>query len=198
MSGAARVRMLSADEVTAYVEPLADVLIDCVEGGAAVSFMLPLARHKAIEFWERAASNVARGERVLLIAEDLDGRIVGTVQLITSFPENQPQRADVSKMLVRRDARRQGVAASLLAAVEDVAREAAKSVLLLDTETGSDAERLYERAGWQRVGEVPDCGYTPDGKLCGTTFFHKRLSPGAVRITGATRMRRFRQGLPVA
>ncbi|MDR5759507.1 GNAT family N-acetyltransferase [Caballeronia sp. LZ035] len=181
MSGAVRVRRLSAAEVEAYVEPLVDILIDCVEGGAAVSFMSPLARHKAIAFWQRAADGVARGERVLLIAEDLDGRVVGTVQLITAFPENQPHRADVSKMLVRRDARRQGVAASLLAAVEDVAREAAKSVLVLDTATGSDAERLYERAGWQRVGEVPDCGYTPDGQLCGTTFFHKRLSSGEVQ-----------------
>ncbi|MDR5781334.1 GNAT family N-acetyltransferase [Caballeronia sp. LZ065] len=185
MSGSVRVRVLSADEVKASIEALVDILIDCVEGGAAISFMLPISRHKAIEFWERAANHVACGERVLLIAEDLDGRVVGTVQLITAFPENQPQRADVSKMLVRRDARRQGVAASLLAAVEDVAREAEKSVLVLDTATGSDAERLYERAGWQRVGEIPDCGYTPDGKLCGTTFFHKRLSPGEVQ-TGFT------------
>jgi GNAT superfamily N-acetyltransferase len=169
--------MLSADEVTAYVEPLADVLIDCVEGGAAVSFMLPIARHRAIEFWKRAARSVACGERVLLIAEHFDGGVVGTVQLITSCPENQPHRADVSKMLVRRDARRQGVAASLLAAVEEVAREAAKSVLVLDTATGSDAERLYERAGWQRVGEIPNCGFTPEGRLSGTTFFHKLLSP---------------------
>ncbi|BAO87887.1 GNAT family N-acetyltransferase [Caballeronia cordobensis] len=183
MSGAARVKILSADEVKAYIEPLVDILIDCVEGGAAVSFMLPIARHKAIDFWERAAQNVACGERVLLIADDLDGRVVGTVQLVTSFPENQPHRADVSKMLVRRDARRQGVAASLLAAVEEVAREAAKSVLVLDTETGSDAERLYERAGWQRVGEIPNCGFTPDGRPCGTTFFHKLLSPSDVATT---------------
>lgn len=189
MSGATRVRMLSADEVRADTEALVDILIDCVEGGAAVSFMLPIARHKAIDFWARAADGVACGDRVLLIAEDLDGRVVGTVQLITAFPENQPHRADVSKMLVHRDARRQGVAGRLLAAVEEVAREAEKSVLVLDTATGSDAERLYERAGWQRVGEIPDCGFTPDGRLCGTTFFHKRLSPSdvatAARLTSA-------------
>lgn len=175
MNGVPRVRILSSDEVTTCLGALADILIDCVEGGAAVSFLLPISRHKAIEFWERVADSVACGERILLIAEDANGRVVGTVQLITAFPENQPHRADVSKMLVRRDARRQGVAARLLAAIDNAAREARKSVLMLDTATGSDAERLYEREGWHRVGQVPNYGLAPDGRLCGTTFFHKQL-----------------------
>lgn len=175
MNGVPRVKVLSSEDVETYVGPLADVLIDCVEGGAAVSFLLPISRSKAIEFWERVFENVARNERTLLIAETVDGCVIGAVQLITAFPENQPHRADVSKMLVRREARRQGVAASLLAAVEEAAREAGKSVLMLDTATGSDAERLYERAGWLLVGHVPNYGLAPDGRLCGTTFFHKQL-----------------------
>lgn len=170
------IRTLHPDEVMDYVGPLADLLIDCVEGGASVSFMLPISRRTALEFWEHVADSVVRHERILLVAQDADGRVVGTVQLITALPENQPHRADVAKMLVHRDARRQGIAARLMAAVDHAAREAGKSVLVLDTVTGGDAERLYERAGWHRVGHIPNYALMPDGRFCGTTFFHKQLS----------------------
>jgi GNAT superfamily N-acetyltransferase len=169
------VRRVGTSEAAACVEGLADVLIDCVEGGASVSFMLPISRNKALAFWQMVAEGVARGERVLLVAEDGTGRIVGTVQVVTSQPENQPHRADIAKMLVRRQARRCGVGRLLMAEAERAAREENKSVLVLDTVTGGDAERLYERAGWQRVGEVPNYALMPDGEPCGTTFYHKQL-----------------------
>ncbi|PMS15319.1 GNAT family N-acetyltransferase [Trinickia dabaoshanensis] len=175
MSDAITIRRIGMNEAMACVDALADVLIDCVEGGASVSFMLPIAKETAVAFWRRAAESVALGERILLVAESAAGRIVGTVQLITAQPENQPHRADVAKMLVRRDARRQGIAQRLLEAVDDEARRAGKSVLVLDTVTGGDAERLYERAGWLKVGVVPNYALMPDGALCGTTFFHKQL-----------------------
>lgn len=145
MSHAIGVRRIGPDEAAACVDALSDVLIDCVEGGASVNFMAPLARDKARAFWREAAEGVARGERTLFVAEDADGRIVGTVQMITRQPENQPHRADVAKMLVHRDARRRGVAQRLLAALDDAARAAGKTVLVLDTVTGGDAERLYAR-----------------------------------------------------
>ncbi|KWO15646.1 GNAT family N-acetyltransferase [Burkholderia ubonensis] len=170
------IRRVSDDEVTAYIDALSDVLIDCVEGGASVSFLLPISRDTAARFWRQVADGVIRGERILLVAERADGRVVGTVQLITALPENQPHRADVAKMLVHRDARRQGVGARLMAAADDAARAAGKAVLVLDTVTGSDAARLYERAGWQRVGDVPNYALTPDGRYCATTFFHKQLA----------------------
>lgn len=151
------------------------MLIDCVEGGASVSFMLPIARATAVAFWKQVAEGVARGERILLVAEDAAARIVGTVQIVTAQAENQPHRADVAKMLVSRRARRQGIAAKLLAAADHAAREAGKTVLVLDTVTGGDAERLYERAGWQRVGVVPNYALMPDGTPCATTYFHKQL-----------------------
>lgn len=169
------IRRLGADEAAACIEALADVLIDCVQGGASVSFMWPLPRAAALTFWRGVAEGVARKERVLLIAEDADGAIVGTAQLITAMPENQPHRADVAKMLVHRRARRQGLAQRLLAAVEDAARAEGKTVLVLDTATGGDAERLYQRAGWHRVGVVPDYALMPDGAMCDTTLFCKRL-----------------------
>ncbi len=169
------VRRLDPNEAAASVDALADVLIDCVQGGASVSFMWPLPRDKALAFWRGVAEGVARNERVLLVAEDAKGQIAGTVQLITAMPDNQPHRADVAKMLVHRNARRQGIAQQLMAAVDEAARAEGKSVLVLDTVTGGDAERLYARAGWQRVGEVPDYALMPDGALCGTTFFCRRL-----------------------
>ncbi|KUZ97375.1 acetyltransferase [Burkholderia ubonensis] len=170
------IRRVSGDEVTTYIDALSDVLIDCVEGGASVSFMLPISRDTAVRFWRQVADGVMRGERILLVAERADGRVFGTVQLITALPENQPHRADVAKMLVHRDARRQGVGARLMAAADDAARAAGKTVLVLDTVTGSDAARLYERAGWQRVGDVPNYALMPDGRYCATTFFHKQLA----------------------
>ena len=169
------VRRVGADEAAACVEGLADVLIDCVEGGASVSFMLPLPRDKAVRFWRNVADGVARHERVLLVAEDRQRQIAGTVQLVMAMPDNQPHRADVAKMLVHRKARRRGIAERLMTALDEEARKEGKTVLVLDTVTGGDAERLYARTGWQRVGEVPKYALMPDGPFCGTTFFFKHL-----------------------
>ena len=169
------VRRVGANEAAACVEALADVLIDCVEGGASVSFMLPISRDNALRFWRQVTDSVARGEHVLLVAEDGGGQIVGTVQLITAQPENQPHRADIAKMLVHRKARRTGVGQRLMVEVERAAREENKHVLVLDTVTGGDAERLYQRAGWQRVGTVPNYALMPDGEFCGTTFYSKQI-----------------------
>jgi GNAT superfamily N-acetyltransferase len=157
------------------IEGLGDVLIDCVEGGASVSFMHPMTRAKADAFWRDSVESAARGERALLVAEDADGAIVGTVQVVWARPENQPHRGDVAKMLVHRRARRRGLGAALLAAVERAALAAGKTLLVLDTVTGGDAERLYARQGWRRCGEIPDYALWPDGRPCATTVFYKSL-----------------------
>jgi len=157
------------------LQELSDVLIDCVEGGASVSFMLPMTRAKAETFWRGVAGSVARGERVVLVAQDATGTIVGTVQIILSLPENQPHRGDIAKMLVHRRARQQGVGGALLVAAEQSALRAGKTLLVLDTVTGSDAERMYVRQGWQRCGEIPQYALWPDGRPCATTIFFKFL-----------------------
>jgi GNAT superfamily N-acetyltransferase len=157
------------------IQELSDVLINCVEGGASVSFMLPMYRAKAEAFWHHTAASVARGERVVLAAEDEAGTIVGTVTVIWAQPENQPHRGDLAKMLVHRRVRRQGVGAALLAAAERSALNAGKTLLVLDTVTGSDSERLYARHGWQRCGEIPHYALMPDGTPCATTIFFKFL-----------------------
>lgn len=168
------IRRLAAVDET-QVRELADVLCDCVAGGASVSFMQPLSRARAEAFWRDVAGGVARGERALLVAEDAGGEIVGTVQLVLAQPENQPHRADVAKMLVHRRARRQGLAARLMRAIEHEASLEGKSLLMLDTVTGGDAERLYGALGWQRCGVVPGYALWPDGGLCGTTIFFKPI-----------------------
>ena len=154
---------------------LADVLIDCVEGGASVSFMHPLTRERAVAFWRRVAEGVAADGRALLVAEDERG-ICGTVQLVFDLPENQPHRADVAKTLVHRRARRRGLGAALIRAAEAVARESGRTLLVLDTVTGADGARLYERLGWVRVGEIPDYALFPRGGFCSTTLYYRRLT----------------------
>jgi len=155
------------------IRGLGDVLIDCVLGGASVSFMLPMTHAKADSFWRDLSAEVERGERVVLAAEDEAG-IVGTVQVILQQPENQPHRGDLAKMLVHRRARRRGVGAALLSAAERHAIDAGKTLLVLDT-ASDDAERLYSRQGWQRVGEIPGYALMPDGAPCATTIYFKVL-----------------------
>ena len=155
---------------------LADVLMDCVAGGASISFMAPLARERAEAFWIDVLAEATRGDRLVLVAEDpTTGAIVGTVQVVLDAPENQPHRGEVAKMLVHREARRRGVAEALLRAAEGAAVAAGKTLLVLDT-ASADAERVYERLGWQRVGVIPGYALGPTGDLVDTTVFYKTLA----------------------
>jgi GNAT superfamily N-acetyltransferase len=158
----------------ADIAQLATVLIDCVDGGASVSFMHPLPRTKAEAFWSRVGDGVAAGTRLLLVAED-DVGIVGTVQVALEQPDNQPHRADVSKMLVHRRARGRGIGSGLMRAVEVHARASGKSLLVLDTVTGDAAERLYQRQGWTLAGTIPDYALLPQGGLCSTSIYYRKL-----------------------
>lgn len=165
---------LDAGAAAKSVEALAAVLVDCVEGGASVNFMWPFPRERAVTFWEGVAAKVARGDAILLVARDGAG-ICGTVHLSTAVPENQPHRADVTKMLVHRRARRQGIGLALLRGIEACAAVAGRTTLVLDTVTGSDAERLYLRAGWNVCGVIPNYALLPDGRPCATTVFWKEV-----------------------
>ncbi len=158
----------------AQINQLADVLIDCVEGGASVGFMLPLPRERALAFWQRVARAVADGERAILVAEDAHG-ICGTVQLQLDLPDNQPHRADLMKMLVHRRARRQGLGEQLMRAAESLAKDCGRTLLVLDAVTNGDAARLYTKLGWVRVGDIPNYALFPAGEFCGTTYFYRDL-----------------------
>lgn len=168
------VRRFSASEARAELDALAAVLVDCVEGGASVSYMAPFSHAEAHAAFETVADDVAQERRVLLAAYDA-GELVGTVQVNLATPPNQPHRGDIAKLLVRRSARRRGIAAMLMEAAEREALAEGRTLLVLDTVTGDDAERLYTRLGWTRVGVIPDYALYPDGRLCDTTVFYKRL-----------------------
>lgn len=169
-----RIRRLKANETLRAAPPLGVVLKDCVDGGASVSFMADLTLDEATAFWEGAASAQREDGRAVLVAEDDDG-VFGVVQVIAAGMPNQPHRGDVAKMLVHRRGRRRGAAEALLAAAEQAGRDLGLTLLVLDTVTGGDAERLYARLGWTRVGSIPNYALMPDGTPCATTYFYKDI-----------------------
>jgi len=170
------IRRVDTAEDRDVVRGLAEVLVDCVEGGASVGFMLPLTQQRAEDFWVGALEGASRGERVVIVAEDCDsGKVVGTVQVVLAAPENQPHRGEIAKMLVYRDVRRRGVAAALMAEAEIAAVEAGKTLLVLDT-ASDEAERIYSRLGWERLGVIPGYALWPAGGLVDTVVFYKRLT----------------------
>ena len=157
----------------ADIEGLAAVLADCVEGGASVGFMQPFSFAQAVAWWRGLAADVEAGRRALFVAEDEQG-MIGTVHLVLAQPDNQPHRADVCKMLVIRRARKRGIGGVLLDAAERTARVAGKTLLVLDT-ASQDAERLYARMGWTKLGVIPGYALLPEGGLCDTTYFYREL-----------------------
>lgn len=164
---------LDAAAAPAAVNELAEILADCVNGGASVNFMLPYGAADAAEFFRKVIPSIARSETILLAAK-VDGRIVGTVQLGLDMPPNQPHRAEVKKMLVHRAARGKGVGAALLSQIEARAKRKGRTLLVLDT-ASDDARRLYERGGWRRLGNIPGYALLPAGGLCDTTIYWKQI-----------------------
>jgi GNAT superfamily N-acetyltransferase len=150
---------------------LAEILVACVTAGASVGFLRPLERGTAESFWRTALADPGA---LTLVARD-GARIVGTVRLLPASQQNGQHRAEVAKLLVHPNARGKGVAAALMAALDHAALARGRTTLVLDTETGGQAEHLYQRWGWSRVGEIPDFALTCDGDLASTTVMTKRL-----------------------
>jgi GNAT superfamily N-acetyltransferase len=175
MSGASRELVIErASTVAGLTGGLADLLADAVDSGASVGFVRPFGPGKAAEWWRSISRDVENGRVILLTAREGD-RIVGTVQLRLAPLPNSRHRAEVAKLLVHRDVRRRGVARRLLAAIEDVARHEGRTLLVLDTISGSEADLLYRSLGWTAVGSVPNYAAMPDGTLAATTYFYRKL-----------------------
>jgi GNAT superfamily N-acetyltransferase len=172
--GQIEIRRLAPDELDEHLDGLARILADCVAGGASVSYMAPFPHGSARDAFEGFAADAEAGRR-LILAAFADGELVGTVQVILALPPNQPHRGEIAKLLVHRSARRRGIAALLMERAEAEARAEGKTLLVLDTVTGDNAERLYARLGWSRVGVIPNYALFPDGRPCDTTVFYKSL-----------------------
>jgi len=168
------IRKLSAEETHVHVDELSVVMLDCVEGGASMGYMSPFSMQDGHGFWAGVVVDIANGS-VLHLAALEDERIVGTVQVVLKQPPNQPHHGDLKKLMVRTEARGRGVARKLMAAAEQAARDHGKTLLVLDTATGSDAEFMYPKLGWQRVGTIPNYAKFPDGRYCDTTVFYKEI-----------------------
>ena len=168
------IRILSADAAARERDALADILADCVAGGASVSFMWPFTVDEARRWWEGVIASVAEA-RTVLFGAYADGELLGTVQLGLDGPCNQRHRGDVKKLLVHRRARGRGVGAALMQGLEEEARRHSLTLLTLDTCSGSEAERLYQRHGWTRAGMIPGYALWPDGRPCDTIIFWKRI-----------------------
>ncbi len=179
------IRAVDSIEGETRLSELSAILLDAVAHGASVNFLARLTEAEAQAFWRGQLPGIAAGEKRLIVAEQF-GRLLGTVLLTFAQQPNAPHRAEINKMLVHSSARRQGLGRRLLIAAEGAAREAGRTLLLLDTETGSAGDRLYRSLGWTEVGRIPDHSYTPDGRLAETTLFNKSLGshrppPGAAR-----------------
>lgn len=169
------IRALAEADARAALPDLCETLADCVEGGASVGFMSPFTPGDGVALWQSVAEAVGRGE-VLLYGAFLGNRLVGTVQVGFATKPNQPHRADLMKLLVHRDARGLGLSKGLMAAAEEGAARAGRSLLVLDTAAGELAESLYEKLGWQRSGTIPNYALFPDGRFCDTVIFWKAVA----------------------
>ena len=170
----AEVRNLNTCEALRELSALAGILRDCVEGGASVGFMWPFSQGDAEQFFGKVIDGLERRERLLLAAYD-GATLVGTVQILIAMPPNQPHRAEIAKLLVHHSARGKGVATALIEAAEKQAKMLGKTLLMLDTVTGGDAERLYQRLNWNKAAVIPNFAKFPDGRWCDTTIFWKAL-----------------------
>jgi GNAT superfamily N-acetyltransferase len=168
------IRRLAPDEIGSQLDGLGAVLADCVQGGASVGYMAPFSHADARAAFEGFVADAEQGKRLILAAYRGD-ELVGTVQIVLALMPNQPHRGEIAKMLVRRSARRRGIAQRLMERAEKEARAEGKTLLVLDAVTDGDAARLYARLGWTRVGEVPDFALYPDGRPCSTTYFWKAI-----------------------
>ncbi|EMF52179.1 GNAT family N-acetyltransferase [Streptomyces bottropensis] len=175
---------LTGRQPPSLVEGMADLLVDTVRGGASVGFLAPLDRAAAVAWWRERVEAVRSGGQAVWVARD-GARVLGTVGLVFPDRPNSRHRAELVKLMVHRDGRGRGLGRALLATAERAAAEAGVTLLHLDTETGSPAERLYDGTGWTRIGQIPDYAADPHGTLRPTSVYYKRVGADVTPATAA-------------
>ena len=169
-----RPELMDAAQAVWERDALTALLTDTVDGGASVGFLPPLNTRTAEQYWTDVAEAIEHSQRTLF-AVWAGGVLAGAVQLQRAATPNGRHRGEVMKLMVHRRFRGHGVAAQLMAAVEEEALRQGISLLVLDTRQGDVAERLYRRLGWQEAGVVPRYARSADGTLHATVIFYKEL-----------------------
>jgi acetyltransferase len=168
------IEQLDAAAAREALPELIAILEDAVRGGASIGFLLPLADGELERYWAGVIAAVQAGEKTLLVAR-LDGRIAGSVQVAPEGRANGSHRAEVQKLIVPRWARRRGIGTALMEAAEAVVRASARTLIVLDTRVGDNAERIYRRLGYQLAGVIPHYARSTEGVLEGSAFMYKLL-----------------------
>lgn len=169
-----KIERLSEEQARPLLPQLVALLQDSVHNGSSVGFLPPLSFEAAEEYWLETLDEVARGKRILLVSSE-GADVTGAVQLALATKQNGLHRAEVQKLVVHTGFRNRGIARALLGAAEESARAAGRTLLVLDTEQGSVAEKLYEKFGYTRSGVIPHYALSADGSLITTVVFYKLL-----------------------
>jgi ribosomal protein S18 acetylase RimI-like enzyme len=170
----AATRIVALTDSAEVIAALAEILVEVVANGGSVSFMHPLARETAAEFWKDSLARAEQGRCVVLGAWE-NRELIGTVTLDLAMPPNQPHRAEIAKLMTRVSYRGRGIARGLMIEAERIAVERGRTLLVLDTAEDGGAAGLYERLGYQRVGVIPDYALKPHGGLTGTIIYFKKI-----------------------
>ncbi|WP_029685226.1 GNAT family N-acetyltransferase [Tatumella saanichensis] len=162
-------------DIETHLAGLSALLTDCVDSGASVGFISPLEEHEADDYWRSLQPSLTERSRCLLIARE-QGQIAGAIQLALCQKKNGLHRAEVEKLMVHTAFRRQGIARQLLTALETLAAEHQRTLLVLDTRTGDNASLLYRSEEYQQVGTIPEYVTNAAGEMESTTYFYKSLN----------------------
>lgn len=173
------IHRLTPEQILALADPLIHLLWDAVDSGASIGFLPPLDPVEGLRYWDSVRMAVYEGSRVLLV-EIRDDELAGAVQLDLAIRTNALHRAEVSKLMVHRNARRGGIGKALMQEAERVARELGRTLLVLDTRHGDASERLYRGMGYVEAGRIPNYARSADGSLHTTVFYYKQLAGAAL------------------
>jgi GNAT superfamily N-acetyltransferase len=169
------IEILDQDKARTYLDDLSEMLVQVVKAGASIGFLDTITKDDARHFWEETIASLSSGRRVWLVAKDDANKVIGTAQFEVGARDNGTHRAEVQKVMVHPEARKQGVARALMVELEQLASEHNLKTLVLDTTLGEAAEKMYSKLGYVRVGEIPDFAVYPDGRLHPTVIFYKLL-----------------------
>jgi acetyltransferase len=170
-----KVERLSEEQARGILPELIALLQDSVDGGSSLGFLPPLRTETAEEYWLEIFNEVAEGRRILLVSREDGGDVTGSVQLALATKQNAQHRAEVQKLFVHTRARGRGIAQKLMSGIEEAARAAGRTLLVLDTEQGCTAEKLYARYGYTRAGIIPQYAKSADGSMINTVVFYRLL-----------------------